>query len=169
MCVYIATATLWAFPNVMLPAGGHLLVFASGKNRVAPGAPLHSSFQLDKAGEYLALVGPGPVVLQAFDLYPRQRADISYGILGGDLALVTAMGHPTPGIVNDSAPPPPARVEFSREEGFFTEAFTLTLTSATPGAVVRYTLNGSLTPQSCSVSMISVRRSCSVSTGGSGK
>ena len=136
--------TLWAFPNKSLAASGHLVVFASGKNRVNLNAPLHTSFQLDKAGEYLALVGPGPAVLQAFDPYPAQRADISFGILGGDLSLITTMGHPTPGLVNDSAPPPPARVEFSREAGFFTGLFTLTLSSVTPGAVIRYTLNGSL-------------------------
>ncbi len=135
--------TLWAFPDVTLAAGGHLLVFASGKNRVNPAAALHTSFQLDKSGEYLALVGPGPIVLHAFDPYPAQREDISYGILGGDLSLVASMGHPTPGAVNDSAPPPPARVEFSRGEGFFTEPFTLTLSSLTPGSVIRYTLNGS--------------------------
>ena len=136
--------TLWPFPNVSLPAGGHLLVFASGKNRVNPAATLHTSFQLDKAGEYLALVGPGPVVLQAFDPYPAQRSDISYGVLGGDLSLVTIMGQPTPGTVNDSAPPPPAKVEFSRDSGFFTEPFTVSLSSATPDSVIRYTLNGSV-------------------------
>ncbi len=136
--------TLWPFPSVSLPAGGHLLVFASGKNRVNPAATLHASFQLDKAGEYLALVGPGPVVLQAFDPFPAQRGDVSYGVLGGDLSLVTIMGHPTPGALNDSAPPPPARVEFSRDSGFFTEPFVVTLSSVTPDAVIRYTLNGSV-------------------------
>jgi len=136
--------TLWPFPSVSLPAGGHLLVFASGKNRVNPAATLHASFQLDKAGEYLALVGPGPVVLQAFDPYPAQRGDISYGVLGGDPSLITTMGLPTPGSVNDSAPPPPAKVEFSRDSGFITEPFTVTLSSATADAVIRYTLNGSV-------------------------
>ncbi len=135
--------TLWPFPSVALPAGGHLLVFASGKNRANPAATLHASFQLDKAGEYLALVGPGPVVLQAFDPFPAQRGDVSHGVLGGDLAFVTSMGHPTPGALNDSAPPPPARVEFSRDSGFFTEPFVVTLFSATSDAVIRYTLNGS--------------------------
>lgn len=136
--------TLWPFPSVSLPAGGHLLVFASGKNRVNPAATLHTSFQLDKAGEYLALLGPGPAVLQAFDPFPAQRGDISYGVLGGDPSLVTIMGQPTPGTMNDSVPPPPAKVEFSRDSGFFTEPFTVTLSSATGDAVIRYTLNGSV-------------------------
>lgn len=135
---------LWPFPSVVLPPDGYLLVFASGKNRVNPAETLHTSFQLDKAGGYLALVGPGPVVLQAFDPYPAQRGDVSYGVLGGDLSLLTIMGQPTPGTVNDSAPPPPAKVEFSRDSGFFIEPFTVSLSSPTPDAVIRYTLNGSV-------------------------
>jgi hypothetical protein len=136
--------TLWAFPSLTLPPGGYLLVFASGKNRVNPAAPLHTNFQLDRAGEYLALIGPGLVTVHEFAPYPAQRPDISYGVLGGDVSLLTTMGHPTPGVVNDSAPPPPAAVEFSRESGFFTGPFGLALSSITPGAVIRYTLNGSV-------------------------
>ncbi len=135
--------TKWAFPSVALPAGGYLVVFASGKNRVNPAATLHTSFQLDKTGEYCALVGPGPSVLHAFDPFPPQGSDVSYGVLGGDPALVTSMGHPTPGAENDSAPPPPAKVQFSRDDGFFTDSFALSLSTITSGAEIRYTLNGS--------------------------
>ncbi len=137
-----AEPTKWAFPSISLSAGGHLIVFASGKNRVNPLAPLHTNFQIDKAGEYLALIGPGPTVLHEFDPLPPQDMDVSYGTLGGDVNLVAYMGHPTPGATNDSAPPPPAKVEFSRADGFFVEAFSLSLSTITPGAVIRYTLNG---------------------------
>src|SRR5215471_17425453 len=34
--------TQWTFPATNLPAGGYLVVFASGKNRVVAGAPLHT-------------------------------------------------------------------------------------------------------------------------------
>src|SRR4249919_3248112 len=37
----------WAFPPVTLPPDGYLVVFASGKNRVADPAHLHTSFQLN--------------------------------------------------------------------------------------------------------------------------
>jgi hypothetical protein len=139
-----AEPTKWAFPSVSLSAGGHLIVFASGKNRVNPLARLHTNFQIDKAGEYLALIGPGPTVLHEFDPLPPQDTDISYGVLGGDVNFVTYMGHPTPGAINDSAPPPPAKVEFSRADGFFSQAFSLALSTITPGAVIRYTLNGTI-------------------------
>src|SRR5436309_9670569 len=48
--------TQWSFPSTNLPPNGYMLVFASGKNRRVPGAPLHTSFSLKASGEYLALV-----------------------------------------------------------------------------------------------------------------
>ena len=47
----------WKFPGgVVLNPGQFLIVFASGKNRAAANAELHTSFRLDVNGEYLALV-----------------------------------------------------------------------------------------------------------------
>src|SRR5512139_658379 len=48
----------WIFPAMPLPPGGLLLVWASGRDRRLPGAPLHTNFRLSRAGEYLALVRP---------------------------------------------------------------------------------------------------------------
>ncbi|MBK8001207.1 MAG: hypothetical protein IPK15_21470, partial [Verrucomicrobia bacterium] len=59
--------TLWQFPSTNLPANSHLVVFASGKNRRTPGAPLHTNFRLSGGGEYLALVLPdGSTVASEF-------------------------------------------------------------------------------------------------------
>ena len=134
--------TQWAFPNVPLGAGSNLVVFASGKNRTNPQARLHTNFQLDKGGEYLALVGPGLLIVQEFDPFPIQGADGSYGLIGGDLGLRQYM-IPTPGALNNSTPPPPAPVLFSKSSGTFTASFALALTSESPGAEIRYTLDGS--------------------------
>src|SRR5438034_7985681 len=38
--------TQWRFLSTNLNAGGFLVVFASGKDRRVPGAPLHTSFKL---------------------------------------------------------------------------------------------------------------------------
>src|SRR5438270_12104437 len=38
------TKKRWAFPAVTLPAGGYLVVFASGKDRRDPTRPLHTNF-----------------------------------------------------------------------------------------------------------------------------
>ncbi len=76
-----ADPTRWGFPAVTLAAGGRLVVFASGKDRTDPGAELHTDFQLDAKGEYLALVAPdGSTVLSGFSpFYPPQSEDQSYG------------------------------------------------------------------------------------------
>src|SRR6185369_13509746 len=80
----------WRFPALTLPAGGYLVVFASGKDRT--NGTLHTNFQLDNDGEYLALVQPdGVTVAHAFAPgYPPQHANISFGIEppGGTLALI---------------------------------------------------------------------------------
>lgn len=74
--------TKWAFPSVTLAPQGYLVVFASGKNRTSNPAKLHTNFQLDGAGDFLALVKPDGVTLA--DVYapafPNQRNDVSYGV-----------------------------------------------------------------------------------------
>ncbi|MCA9266624.1 MAG: lamin tail domain-containing protein, partial [Planctomycetales bacterium] len=75
-----ANLDLWQFPSVTLAAGEYLVVFASGKDRAEPDSELHTNFQLQSGGEYLALVAPDELtVLQEFDPYPAQVQDISYG------------------------------------------------------------------------------------------
>lgn len=73
--------TKWRFPAVSLGRGEFLVVFASGKNRAVAGAELHTNFELDAGGEYLALVRPdGTTIQQQFaPKYPEQTIDVSYG------------------------------------------------------------------------------------------
>jgi hypothetical protein len=48
----------WSFPARILPPGGRLLVWASGKDRRPLSGNLHTDFRLDNRGEYLALISP---------------------------------------------------------------------------------------------------------------
>ncbi len=58
----------WTFPSVTINPGQYLTVFASAKDRTNPIGELHTNFQLDVDGEYLALVRPdGTTIQQAFD------------------------------------------------------------------------------------------------------
>jgi len=69
----------WELPPVALPPQNYLVVFASGKDRADPAAPLHTNFRLRAGGEYLALVEPdGATVAYQMD-FPPQHADVSYG------------------------------------------------------------------------------------------
>ena len=74
--------TKWRLPAVSIAPKGFLIVFASGKDRGVAGAPLHTSFSLTAAGEYLALVLPdGTTVASALpQQFPEQFRDMSYGI-----------------------------------------------------------------------------------------
>ena len=71
----------WKFPNVSIAPGGFLVVFASTKDRAIAGSELHTSFAIDSAGEYLALVHPdGVTIAHEYAPFPSQDTDVSYGL-----------------------------------------------------------------------------------------
>ena len=81
----------WRFPAVTLGAREFLLVWASSKNRRAPGQPLHTNFNLSAGGEYLALVRPdGVTVEHAYTpMFPAQANDESFGINFNGRSLIS--------------------------------------------------------------------------------
>jgi len=74
----------WRFPDVKLDPGEFLVVFASGHDRrnPDPNYPLHTNFNLNKGGDYLALAAAdGKTIVQEFTPeYPDQFDNISYGL-----------------------------------------------------------------------------------------
>lgn len=131
------------FPGDEPARRGYLVVFASGKNRAIPGRPLHTSFRLSASGGYLALVQPDGTIAQAFNPYPAQRANISYGHNG--LGLLRYFTPPTPGAANgDGYLGLVAEPQFSVGRGFYETPFSVTLTSETPGATIYWTTNGTI-------------------------
>ena len=70
----------WTFPSVILPANGYLVVFASGKDRTNDPTHLHTSFQLEANGEYLALVQPDGVTIASEYDVPPVKEDVSFGL-----------------------------------------------------------------------------------------
>jgi hypothetical protein len=137
-----ASPDKWLFPNVTLGPRKYLVVFASGKDRTE-GNELHTNFKLNGNGEYLALVKPDGSTL-ASDFapeYPGQRENISYGAgAGGKLQF---FDKPTPGRANGSGFGGfVADTKFEPNRGFFDAPFRATLTTATSGTTIRYTLDG---------------------------
>ena len=133
----------WEIPtgSVMGP-GGYLVIFASGKNRVVE--PFHASFSLARGGEYLALLeSDGVTVIEEFSpTYPAQSEDVSYGQVGGGYDFFVG---PTPGAVNDT--PPGAlgpEVVFNTPPQSFTGSISVSLSTSSPSAEIRYTTDGSL-------------------------
>ena len=97
----------WRFPDgIQLAPDQFLVLFASGKDRCVAGSELHTNFNLDGGGEYLALVRPdGTIACQyndyeyddnEFGFYP-QFSNISYG-----LAMVAMVAEPTMLIPEDA-------------------------------------------------------------------
>lgn len=79
----------WTFPAVGMPAGSSLLVWASGKDRRNPAAPLHTNFSLKKGGEGIILSRPdGTVADDRFAGFPEQHDDTSYGVSSTDETVV---------------------------------------------------------------------------------
>lgn len=137
----------WMFPtNTTIPAGGYLLVLATGENLTPEqgAAYLHANFSLAAEGEYLGLVNAdGQVVSELAPSYPPQKPLYSYGRdAAGNWGYLTTA---TPGATNSgpALAPAPAAPEFSVTGGFYDSSFSLTLTTATPGATIRYTMDGS--------------------------
>ena len=137
----------WTFPAVTINPSQYLIVFASGKNRTPTnGANLHANFSLAGSGEYLGLFNadyPREVTTQFTPKFPEQRADISYGLISNSF---TYLGVPTPGAANAGSvvfSGVTADPKASVKSGFFNQPFAVSLTTATPGAAMRYTLDGS--------------------------
>ncbi len=135
--------TKWRFPDIILQPGEFLIVFASGKDRNDPSNQLHTNFKLAGDGEYLALTkNNGVTILSSFDpFFPQQYENISYGYFEDNY---TYLMNPTPGnenvhFIDDFLEEP----KFSYSRGFFTDSFTLELTTSDITAKIKYTTDGS--------------------------
>lgn len=129
--------TRWAFPEgVRMEGESYLIVFASGAHRGLP--ELHGDFGISAEGGSLFLVAPdGATVVSSFFDYPVQRTNISYGAEG-------YFAIPTPGGRNGAATSGfVADTRFDVDRGFFNEPFVVDITTATLGATVVYTTDGS--------------------------
>lgn len=134
----------WIFPDVSIAAGQYLLVWCSDKNRTTPGSPLHTNFKISSTSETITLTNASGVALNTATT-PAMLQNISYGRIPngtGDFKFFSAV---TPEAANGTvafieALSPPT---FSKESGFLTAGFNLTLSTTVPGATILYTLDGS--------------------------
>lgn len=135
----------WVFPDIQIGAGEYLLVWASGKDRTNPLAPLHTNFAISASGEELLLTTPDGEVI---DFVPpiRLDRDTSYGRKPDGADSWFIFTEPTPGVSNTtegfdtilSAP------DLSHTSGFHPEPFDLQILSKDKGVIIRYTTDGSI-------------------------
>lgn len=136
--------TKWTFPSVKVPAGGYLLVMASGKNRttVANGKYLHTNFNISSDGEAIFLVNAaGNIVHQTDSVVIPCNA--SRGLSPNGTGNWAFFAEPTPGAANSTkafATSATASVKFSPEGGIQSSAMTVTL-STDGDTPIYYTLD----------------------------
>jgi hypothetical protein len=137
----------WPFPAFTLPPNGRFLVYASGQITAdyadAEGGA-HANFKISSgSGGFLALVHADGQIVHAYDDYPEQRTDISYGLdpAGVPVFFLT----PTPGDPNsdDTIVGFVADTKFSVDRGIFTATVSVIIATETEGAAIRYTTDGS--------------------------
>lgn len=144
-----SSLTKWQFPaaaNITVPAGGYIIVFASDKGvsgtYVDSTGRIHTNYKLSAGGESVLLVNTdGTTIISSFINFPAQGTDVSYG--RGANAVDGYFRTPTPGAANgDAGDGFVEDTKFSVDRGIFTSAFNLEITTATAGATIRYTLDG---------------------------
>ena len=136
----------WVFPNVVLPPRAHLMVFASGKNRRQPGAPLHANFELKSGGEWVLLTEPNQARRDQIEI-PRLLEDLSFGRHPSGRGPWRFLSPSSPTRSNGSATAYDSVVyeapTSSAPAGFYAAPFALTLQSGESGVSLHYTLDGS--------------------------
>ncbi len=141
------TPTKWRFPAdqpavTTVRAGGYLLVWADGDD--GGRTSLHASFRLNAGGDTVALIDvDGRTIIDIVE-FGKQTVDISYGRDPTATDQWRLLGLPTPGALNISLYLGfVADTKFSHDRGFYDQPFSVTITTATEGATIYYTVDGS--------------------------
>ncbi len=133
----------WPFPSITLDPFEYLIVYASGKDRRDPAGELHTDFKLNADGEYLALIDAAGAFYIAHEYdpeFPAQTANVSYGISNNimlymvDVSPGESNNDGYLGLVEDT--------KFNVDRRFYDNPFDLEITTATEGATVYYTTDG---------------------------
>ncbi len=133
----------WQFPaNVVVPANGYLIVWASEDNQLVNGTEPHTNFKLESSGEELLLSAPDTSIVDQL-VIPPLETDKSYGRQPDGSNAWYIFDLPTPGSSNNATMATLLEPTFSDQAGFYTDSFTLFLTSPNTGDTILYTIDGS--------------------------
>ncbi len=136
----------WTFPaGTTIPAAGYLVIACSGRNVTvpSPGGLLHTNFSLNSEGEFIALSNAAGVIQSQISAVPDQDAFHTWGVDSSNgqyrfLALGTPGGPNGTGAESDVV----SEVNFDKATGFYSTVPMVGLSTATVGATIRYTLDG---------------------------
>ncbi len=133
----------WPIPaGASIPAGGHLLFFASKKNAVIAGE-YHTNFKLTQTDqEDVVLSDPGLALIDQFNFDAPSQKNHSWGRTTDGASDWSIFPVPTPNAVNSGAGPYyEARPILEPVAGGYSGGVTVTM-SAAPGTTIRYTTDG---------------------------
>ncbi|HUS37487.1 MAG TPA: CotH kinase family protein [Verrucomicrobiae bacterium] len=105
--------------------------------------PRHTNFKLSQSGESIVLTKPNGTTADRVD-FPELAPNVSFGHQPDGVGEFFYFVDPTPGAANSTAAASELlpEVVFSAPGGFYSAQFGLVLSVATPGASIRYTLDG---------------------------
>ncbi|QHT68561.1 T9SS type A sorting domain-containing protein [Rhodocytophaga rosea] len=135
----------WVFPAVTLQPGSFLIVFASDKDR--KGEVLHTGFKIGAGRESVYLYNNTQQRVDEFTATCIPTG-FSFGHKPDGSGLKTHLTIPSPGNSNNQSPvvtvtPGKDTLIFSAPGGFYTQAFSLTLSVNSPETRIFYTTDGS--------------------------
>ncbi len=149
----------WTFPSITIGAKKRLVVFASGKDIKNP-APLnymHTNFKIDNDGETLLLTNPSGTIIDqvAMEAVPP---DFSCGRKTDGNQSWVVFQHPTPNSPNQGIifKGFTEQVNSSDKAGFYDSALSVSLSSTSSTAQIRYTTDGSTPDKNSSIYVSSI-------------
>ncbi len=147
---HIGKESRWRFPDYQLGSGEYIVIWASGKNKIADSMEMHTDFNID-SDEILTLYDSENKCIDEFSINKNVDPGISVGRMPNDPDLVALLSNASPGFVNnakaislitktDSKIKPPV---LSKTSGIYDDQFELEITAEDEGCVILYTLDGS--------------------------
>ena len=130
----------WEIPPGIGINSGEYLLFWADDGWPTQGS-LHTNFKLSKDGDGVTLYDTDGTTVIDTKRFSSMDSDVSFGCYPDATDNWYNMSDPTPELTNSIGMA--GRVYFSRPSGIFTSGFSLSLTTESPEATIRYTTNGS--------------------------
>ena len=130
--------------SIIIPAGGYVMVFGSGRALVAGGSEIHTSFKWTQTRFEKIILSDGLAnVLDSLTIIPNQHLH-SRGRTASGASTWNVFTNPTPNASNVGAQQEYATTPtISVAAGFYSAAQSVVITTPDPNVTIRYTTNGS--------------------------
>lgn len=130
--------------SINIPAGGYLMVYASGREEIAGGSEIHTSFKLTQAKhEKIILSDASGTIIDSLTINNHQllhsRGRTSDGATSWGVYTNSTPGGPNTGVMQEYASTP----ILSIFPGFYTSSQTVSITTPDSNVDIYYTLDGS--------------------------